>query len=110
MLNDVAKEWVKALRSGDYEQGKFALRTRDNKFCCLGVLCDLAHEAGVIESPVKDFSCYSYAGQSATAASPIRKWAGLDDAVALIVANDREGKTFAEIADLIESEPVGLFV
>lgn len=30
-----------ALRSGEYEQGKGSLRTRKNKFCCLGVACDI---------------------------------------------------------------------
>lgn len=34
-------EWVAALRSGKYEQGKYTLRTPDNKFCCLGVYCDM---------------------------------------------------------------------
>lgn len=36
----VKKIWVKALRSGDYKQGKHALK-KDDCFCCLGVLCDL---------------------------------------------------------------------
>ena len=35
------QEWINALRSGDYEQGNNRLRTLDNKFCCLGVLCTL---------------------------------------------------------------------
>lgn len=35
-----AAEWVKALRSGDYEQGQDYL-CRDGKFCCLGVLCEI---------------------------------------------------------------------
>ena len=34
------EQWIAALRSGGYAQGKGALR-RGNKFCCLGVLCDL---------------------------------------------------------------------
>jgi hypothetical protein len=33
-------EWVKALRSGDYEQGQEYL-CRGGKFCCLGVLCEI---------------------------------------------------------------------
>jgi len=37
------KEWVKALRSGEYKQGQSYLRSRDGKFCCLGVLCDLTN-------------------------------------------------------------------
>lgn len=37
----VRAEWVKRLRSGEYKQGMAALRTEDDRFCCLGVLCDL---------------------------------------------------------------------
>lgn len=29
--------WVRALLSGDYEQGRKRLRTKDNTWCCLGV-------------------------------------------------------------------------
>lgn len=39
-------EWLAALRSGKYKQGKDALRTADNKFCCLGVYCDILQEKG----------------------------------------------------------------
>lgn len=40
------KEWITALRSGEYKQGYRSLKRKDyfkNKcaFCCLGVLCDL---------------------------------------------------------------------
>lgn len=34
------EKWVKALRSGKYEQGKSYLK-KDNKYCCLGVLYDV---------------------------------------------------------------------
>ena len=33
--------WLMALRSGAYKQGQGYLRSKSNKFCCLGVLCDL---------------------------------------------------------------------
>ena len=33
--------WVATLRSGNYKQGKGSLRTKDNRCCCLGVLCDI---------------------------------------------------------------------
>jgi len=35
------KEWIEALRSGKYTQGQSCLRSRGDKFCCLGVLCDI---------------------------------------------------------------------
>ena len=33
-------KWTEALRSGEYQQGRRALRDGD-AFCCLGVACDL---------------------------------------------------------------------
>lgn len=48
---EVMREWVSRLRSGDYIQGKGKLSyTEDDgvrKHCCLGVLTDMAVEAGV---------------------------------------------------------------
>src|SRR5574337_892897 len=41
MKKEVAKRWVKALNSGKYEQAESVLHTLDNRFCCLGVLCDV---------------------------------------------------------------------
>lgn len=38
---DFKDQWVSALRSGKYQQGKGYLRLTDNRFCCLGVACDL---------------------------------------------------------------------
>jgi hypothetical protein len=34
--------WIKALRSGEYEQGTELLKTGDGAYCCLGVLCKVA--------------------------------------------------------------------
>lgn len=46
----IKEQWVAALRSGDYTQGQNRLTIFDpkgNRFdCCLGVLCDLAVQAG----------------------------------------------------------------
>ena len=46
MKPEIKQRWVAALRSGHYKQGPSALR-RDDRFCCLGVLCDLAVQDGV---------------------------------------------------------------
>ena len=35
--------WVKALRSGQYQQTKDVLRD-DSGYCCLGVACDVYHK------------------------------------------------------------------
>jgi hypothetical protein len=36
------QQWVDALRSGKYTQGRSALRNRDDEYCCLGVACDVS--------------------------------------------------------------------
>lgn len=40
MNEKIKKKWVDALRSGKYKQGREQLRDGD-KFCCLGVLCEV---------------------------------------------------------------------
>lgn len=34
------KDWLRDLRSGEYEQTKFFLRREDDGYCCLGVYCE----------------------------------------------------------------------
>ena len=36
------KQWIEALKSGEYKQGQGYLRTKDDEFCCIGVFCKLA--------------------------------------------------------------------
>jgi hypothetical protein len=45
-MNDNAKKWVAALRSGKYKQGRKFLRYKD-EYCCLGVACELAITDGL---------------------------------------------------------------
>ena len=40
MNKNVKRLWLEALRSGEYKQGRGLLRD-GNKYCCLGVLCDI---------------------------------------------------------------------
>jgi len=37
----ILNEWVPALRSGKYRQGRSMLRSQANTYCCLGVAADL---------------------------------------------------------------------
>jgi hypothetical protein len=45
MNKEIADKWIEALRSGEYEQGIASLQS-GGRFCCLGVLCDLAIKEG----------------------------------------------------------------
>lgn len=42
MKKSFADKFLTALQSGEYEQGESTLKSEDNKFCCLGVACDVA--------------------------------------------------------------------
>lgn len=56
MRPEIKAEWVKRLRSGEYAQGEQVLkRTKKPEegppvvtYCCLGVLCVMAVEAGIV--------------------------------------------------------------
>ena len=52
MNPEIRARWVAALRSGAYEQGTSRLRDASDRRCCLGVLCDLAEQDGVVAGMV----------------------------------------------------------
>jgi hypothetical protein len=105
MNPQIKQKWVDALRSGEYQQGQYCLRT-DNKFCCLGVLCDLYGKENNVEWNGDMF-------QDMVAVLPLSviEWSGVGDGNpfvnaqtdSLIGLNDK-GSTFNEIADVIEKQ------
>ncbi len=116
MLNENAKQWVAALRSGEYEQGYHRLRDRNNKYCVLGVPCELYHIAtGQLTGKLNGQGDYVYGDRTAELPLMVCEWLGLEscngyyDASSVSIDNDK-GMSFPDLADLIESEPSGLFV
>lgn len=131
MNPEIKAQWIAALRSGEYQQGRGYLNSHTeegDKFCCLGVLCDLAVKAGVdVEVREHDFiNGLSYNGGTSLLPNVVEEWAELPDrAVGLIVEIDgqalslpmlndgnRDGTetfikvdpyTFEQIADVIEA-------
>lgn len=117
-MNDNAKAWVAALRSGKYQQGRDYL-CKDNRYCCLGVACEVLGIGKIIDG----MGVATYLGdepndkdsgwlpRNAKEALGLRTYNGTlgDGATSLTLLNDN-GATFNEIADIIESEPEGLFV
>lgn len=104
--------WVEALRSGKYQQAKGHLQNRGG-MCCLGVACDISG-LGKWKGRRYVTPGTTYVGDLGNNTSEMVRWLGLDDACgvmadgnALTELND-DGKLFAEIADIIESEPKGL--
>ena len=145
-MNEAAKQWVAALRSGEYQQCQSALRKEiDGRphFCCLGVANEMsgmgqwidpacgifqdeaqlrATEANIAEL-VAEYGEESDEDaeilKSEEFTSPmVQEWLGLDaedgeleingERTSLARLNDA-GKTFAEIADIIEQHADQLF-
>jgi hypothetical protein len=119
-------KWVTALRSGKYPQGKGQLKAIPKnsdvaEYCCLGVLCELAVEEGVLPAPTRGdregmevVFAYGTMDEAAVLPREVKKWAGLNTSnppllvhpdkgsLSAAVLNDTEGYTFDQIADLIE--------
>lgn len=137
MNKDVADRWVAALRSGNYQQGRGALASRErdtskgelefgpDKYCCLGVLCEIALQERVpietVESspgnvigPRSDQWMRSRSYDVATDFLPpsVQSWAGMETndgtptndvgEPSLSDLNDDDHYSFSQIADFIE--------
>lgn len=98
------KKWIAALRSGDYEQGSGQLRPSNIRYCCLGVLADLAVQEGIGEW--SSHGDYSFGGGLYDKLLP----RNLEERIGffilrqtdLVTMNDN-GESFSRIADWIEA-------
>ncbi len=104
MHQEIAQKWTAALRSGEYKQTKHQLKTCDNRFCCLGVLCNLYQKENGGE-----WTGYGYfLGCGQILPPEVVDWAGMKSRrgdlhpLSLSDYNDK-GKDFYEIAQIIEN-------
>ena len=112
----IKADWVAALRSGTYRQISGHLADEGNGRCCLGVLCDLAVEAGVVRKQRRSGPYVQYISvlneddnDGGVLPDAVVTWAGLPDCnpvpdgsdLGLSGLNDY-GMSFPDIADHIE--------
>lgn len=115
-------KWVAALRSGNYSQTKEVLCDGGGGYCCLGVLCDIYEKETGDTLPKKESGMYKVSEDTLLDFPYVREWVGLqgtqgefatrtDIPASLLTAlNDEwDNWDFNKLADLIESEPEGLF-
>jgi hypothetical protein len=123
MNNNNAKLWVEALRSGKYKQGVHHLCLGD-KYCCLGVACEIYAKYHTLDRKLTEDNIMVYkeptnSREYVTSLPPaVQGWLNLTTEFgeffskqpATLSGQNDTGLSFDEIADLIESEPKGLFV
>lgn len=127
MKKEIAKKWIKALRSGKYKQGKGYLKQFTSKneprHCCLGVLCELYndtmkknHKKTLYTEEMQDNSSGTsfirFDLVDGGLPKVVREWADItnslgefeiDDARSECLADlNDDGKKFSTIADIIE--------
>jgi len=116
---DVKEKWLDALRRGEYSQTRKTLRD-ENGFCCLGVLCDIIDPSGWGQVRTRHGEKTTHLTAINVPSEAILAEAGIgeeevvpgleseDDEetcyvlTELMNLNDREHKSFEEIADWIE--------
>lgn len=122
MIKEYKDKWLKALRSGKYNQAKNRLRCNQG-FCCLGVLMNTYDSNGWVEADNGDMyhksNKYGYTdvmfvgdelnGETSqdselTCQTLMAFGISDDEQCHLIKMNDTKGNNFNEIADWIEEK------
>lgn len=123
MNPEIKAKWVAALRSGEYVQGRYCLKevseSGEAKYCCLGVLCEVALKEGVAmkinSKPATNGAIHiSYDHSYALLPNSVIEWSGLGAADNPIIGDNaisnyndgyvKDISSFSQIADLIEKE------
>lgn len=97
------KEWIEALKSGKYKQGKQALMNKvyphKKQYCCLGVVCAMS---GVSDGDILNSGRLSLEYYGIDVVSLGIEYSLKDNSPAEVLADANDsGKTFEQIADLL---------
>ena len=122
-MNDNAKKWVAALRSGKFRQGRGRLAKRDKskhiQYCCLGVACRVYEQETGKTISMNGTRCGDevkfFDGEADLLPSSVADWLNIKDSsgdfgtTSLMSLNDKSKLSFKEIADEIERHEKDLF-
>mgnify|MGYP001002175607 CR=1 FL=1 len=111
MNPEVKRLCLISLRGGKYKQGQNKLRM-DDKYCCLGVLCELAFTQGVVKRRKYGGTfLYGKKGEKVILPPEVADWADVEinptvvldanEVVKLTELNDEWNYNFDEIADIL---------
>jgi len=103
---NMLKKWVQALRSGEYKQGKGALRVND-RFCCLGVACDIFgatwwHDGDSLDDRYEARIGRSRSNKTLMPDNLVKKLGLTDSVRGILIEMNDGGSRFKTIATFIE--------
>lgn len=104
-MNNLMEVWIAELRSGEYTQGTEKLKSYQDEYCCLGVLCNIV-SPGEWDSGQEG---YSFLGNEGDPPYEVVLQLGVnvEDVPGfisdLVNKNDTLCYTFSEIADFLET-------
>lgn len=95
--------WLQALKSGNYIQGKAFLRKND-KFCCLGVLCEITQPVLHMSTQLHPDGTFSYENYTWNLPPRVIQLTGIEqkDIMALAAINDKSDY-FGGVINYIEN-------
>jgi hypothetical protein len=125
MKKEIAEKWIAELLSGKYQQGTGKLRGgNDDRYCCLGVLCEIAAAEGIAKRSKHPFHDRYYYGDnpdtgdsdtkhnhSTVLPEAVKEWAGMKDdcgkygepgSYGYLTSHNDSGMSFKQIAEIIE--------
>jgi len=106
MTDELKQAWIDALKSGEFQQG-YGFLKRAEKFCCLGVLCEvmIARGANITrrltdDEQEEDKLITLYSGERSLLSEELLNLAGLswDEQIVVMHKNDDTRSSFDEIA------------
>lgn len=98
MKPEIKEKWLTALKSGKYIQGTKKL-SNHGKHCCLGVLCELAVEAGIISKEVNLEEPIRFGTSCNYLSDEVMSWSGLRNDSGLFAKEDGRCRSLSRIND-----------
>lgn len=120
MKKEIKKQIIEALKDGFYEQSVGLLRTGQDGFCFLGVLCDLYNSfySGIDFWNIDMYGVWDFMGFTEEIPVKVQLWSGLDSVCSLpnnalyflsngkkadsMVELNDDGRSFDELAEIID--------
>jgi hypothetical protein len=111
------KMWIDDLRTTKSKQAQGSLHPYKGGYCCLGRASEKARKVGLVHKKTQDYpgADWSYDHNSGTLPEDLASFLGITEhgdfkkrfhkllgGSSLVELNDNKGKTFKEIADVIE--------